>query len=247
MRYLARLDAGNDLTLFYSCATQDDVPFGDELLEIQKKHPNLRVVFVVGKGPTDKLPAGQVATGFISPELVDKAVGNDYANTRFFICGPPPFMKAMSGLAAKKGVPKSHVLTEAFVQSSPKQSSILRSWPANAYALGAIGLALGTVMVMVGDLLKSLPPTTTEKPTATAPFLITNARQKQLDQLVNSIPPSPDIITALTQSQSQTQAPSNADITQTQTLQPSTTPSFSPVYITPQTATPRTTASAPPP
>jgi ferredoxin-NADP reductase len=207
LRYLSALNADNEVTLLYSCATQDDVPFGDELAAMQAAHPNLKIIFVIGKGPADHLP-GQTATGFITPELLNKVTDKKYDDRRFFICGPPFFIKAMSGVLAKQGAPRSNILTEAFTQSSPKQTSILRSWPANVYALGAIGLVLGGFIVMVSDLLRNLPPTTTLRPTKNAPYLITNAREQQLDQLVNSIPPSPDVITAPTlptPSQSQSQ------------------------------------------
>ncbi len=203
MRYLSALQADNDITLLYSCATQDDVPFGKELLSIQAEHPNLKVIFVVGKGPTDRLPGEQVVTGYISDDLLNHITNKHYDDRRFFICGPPPFMKAMTGVLAKQGVPKTNILTEAFTQSSPKQTSILRSWPSNVYALGAIGVALGSFVIMVSDQLRILPPTTTLKPTETTPYLITNARQQQLDQIVNSIPPSPDVITAPTDSPTQ--------------------------------------------
>ena len=210
VRYLSALNADNEITLLYSCADQDDVPFRDELLSIQQKHPNLKVIFVVGHGPADKLPPHQVATGRVSAELLDQVTEKHYDDRRFFICGPPVFMNAMSGLLSKQGTPKSNILTEAFTQSSPRQTSILRSWPANVYALGAIGLALGTVAVMVSDLLRNLPPTTVKKPTKTTPYLITNARQQQLDALVNTVPPSPDVITAPT-----TPTTSNTPTTQT--------------------------------
>ncbi len=202
MRYLNALNSSNKVTLLYSCAAQDDVPFKDELETIQKNHPNLKVVYVVGKGPTDQLPQNRVASGFITPELLDKETDKNYKDRRFFICGPPVFMKAMSGVLVKQGTPKSNILTEAFTQSSPKQTSILHSWPANAYALGAIGLVLGSFAVMMSDLLRILPQATTARPTKTTPYLITNAKQTQLDQLVNTIPPSPDVITAPTTNQS---------------------------------------------
>ncbi len=202
LRYLRDLNATNDVTLLYSCATQDDIPFGDELLAIQASHPNLKVVFVVGKGPVDKLPQQQAETGYITAELLDKVTGNSYQDRRFFICGPPFFMKPMVGVLTKRGASRSSILTEAFTQSSPKQTSVLRSWPANIYAVGVIGLTLGAFAITVSDLLKSLPPNTTQRPTKTAPYLITNARGEQLDQLINSIPPSPDVITAPTDNQS---------------------------------------------
>ena len=228
MRYLDTLKAENDVTLLYSCATQDDVPFGDELMDIQKRHPNLKVMFVVGNGATDKLPQDQVATGRISPELLDKVTANDYKGQKFFICGPPVFMKAMVGVLSRQGAPQGNILTEAFTQSSPKQTSILRSWPANVYALGAIGLLLGSLVIMVSDLLKALPPTTSLKPTKTAPFLITNARQQQLDQLVNTIPPSPSVITAPS---------SNQNINQN-TANPQPQASTTPIYKSPITVAP---------
>lgn len=243
LRYLARLQADNHVTLLYSCPTQDDIPFGDELQTIQKQHPNLQTVFVIGKGPVDKLPAAHVVTGYISAGTLDTFTGQNYTDQRFFICGSPPFMKAMSDIVKKKGVPKHHLLTEAFTQSSPKQTSILRSWPANVYVLGAVGVVLGSLIVMVSDLLKSLPPTTTLKPTQTTPFLVTSARQKQLDQLVNTIPPSPIVITAPTANQAPPASTASPGPTP---ASPSPVPIFTapaPVYIAP--APPRTTASAP--
>lgn len=198
MRYLSALKADNEITLLYSCSTQDDVPFGEELLSIQSNNPNFKVIFVVGKGKTDRLPAEQVASGYITTELIDKVTDKDYKNLRFFICGPLIYMKPVVRLLTKQGVSRSNILTEAFTQSSPNQTSILRSWPANVYALGAISLALGSFVVMLSDLLRVLPPATTLRPTKTAPYLITNARGQQLDKLVNSIPPLPDVITAPT-------------------------------------------------
>ncbi len=228
LRYLNVLNATNEVTLLYSCAVQDDVPFKDELLSIETEHPNLKVIFVVGNGPIDKLPQKQVTTGYITADLLDKVTDKKYNDRRFFICGPPVFMKASSGLLAKQGVPRSNVLTEAFTQSSPKQTSILRSWPSNVYALGAICLVLGTFTVTVSDLLRNLPPTTTLKPTKTTPYLITNARQQQLDQLVNSIPPSPDVITSPTTPASSGGVSSGSSNLQTQTL--------APIYASPITA-----------
>lgn len=244
LRYLSRLNADNEVTLLYSCQTQDDIPFGEELQAIQTQHPNLKMLFVIGKGPVDKLPPEQAATGFISAELLDKVTANSYDGTKFFICGPPGFMKAMQGTLAKKGVAGNMILTEAFTQSSPPQTSILRSWPANVYALGAIGIVLGSFVVMVSDLLRTLPPSTPFKPTSLSPFLITNARQKQLDQLVNTIPPSPNVITPPTTPQPLTYAPSTTPNLQP-AQSPSTPPTFAPIYQA--MPAPRTTVSAPPP
>lgn len=244
MRHLATLNAKNDVTLLYSVATQDDVPFRDELLKIEAEHPNLKVRFVVGKGETNTLPAHHSSTGFITPDLLKEVTENDFKKPRFFICGPPPFMNAMVHTLAGQGTPQNHILTEAFTQSSPRQASILHSWPANVYAVGAISLALGSFVVMVSDLLKTLPPTSTQLPTKNTPFLVTNARQQQLDQLVNSIPPSASVITSPSaQQQTTTTTPSAPTTTTPQVTQPAPV-TQTPVYTAP--AAPRTTTSVAP-
>lgn len=257
MRYLAALNATNDITLLYSCTNQDDVPFAQELVAIQLAHPNLKTIFVVGQGAIDKLPPN-TTTGFINEPLLDAVTQGNYANGQFFICGPPGFMNAMTKIIFKRGVPKNRILTEAFTQSSPKQTSILRSWPANAYALGAVGLIFGSVAVTVGDLLKALPPTTVLRPTKTAPFLITNARQEELDALVNSVAPSPNLIK--TPANGNEQATSPAISSQHETIYSSgqapapaattpssgsTTPAPTPTYTPPAAVTSPTCVSTP--
>ena len=240
MKYLAKLNASNNIVLLYGCQNQEDIPFKEDLLSIERQHPNLHSEFVIGKGPIDQLPAKNAATGSISADLMDRVVGADYSTQKFFICGPPGFMKAMSDIVINKGVAKDRIMTEAFTQSSPKQTSILRSWPANVYALGMVGIVLGSFVVMVSDLLKTLPPTTTAQPTKTVPFYITSARKEQLDQLVNTIPPSPSLITVPTSNQAPS-ATSSSAASQTANTPP---PTFAPVYLAP---TPRTTVSLPPP
>lgn len=236
VRHMAKLNSDNKVTLLYTAQSQDDVAFSDELLKIHEQHPNLKPVFVIKNGPTDKFPAANVTTGSLNEALLDRATNNDYSKQKFFICGPPGFMKAMAATIQKKGVPRQRILTEAFTQSSPKQTSILRSWPSNAYALGVVGVVLGSFIVMVNDLLRTLPSTTADAPTKNAPFLLTNVRQKQLDQLVNTIPPSPSVITAPTANQTTTSSSaSSTPITQTQSTP---VPTFAPIYAPAPTTTP---------
>jgi len=243
MRYLERLNADNTVTLLYSCATQDDIPFGRELLEIQSQHPNLKTIFLIGNGPIDKLPASNAIASVISGNILDAFTGGTYIGKKFFVCGPPGFMNAVTGTLSKKGVAKGNIMTEVFTQSSPKQTSILRSWPYNVYALGAIGVILGSFVVMTSDLLKALPITTATKSTKASPFLLTNARQKQLDQLVNTIPPSASVITAPTANQQPVSSAPTTTAVPTK-YQPPATSTIAPAYVAPA---PRTTASAPPP
>ncbi len=227
MRHLVRLRADNNVVLLYSAQSQDDIPFADELMSIQKTHPNLKTLFVIGKPPVDKLPPAHVIEGNISEDVLNKVTGGDYSRQKFFACGPPGFMGAMSAMILKKGVPRNRMLTEAFTQSSPKQTSILRSWPANVYALSTIGVILGSFVVMESDLLRSLPPVTTTAPTKNAPFLVTNARKEQLDQLVNGIPITPSVVPT----------PSSSQIAGSGSSSTANTPppTFAPVFAPPTT------------
>lgn len=241
MTYCSKLNTDNKITLLYSVQDQNDIAFKEDLLNIEKNNPNIKTIFVVGNGPIDKLNPSNAATGRIDANLMDKYSNSDYTNKKFFICGPPGFMKAMVSVLASKGVDSKRILTEAFTQSSPKQSSILRSWPANVYAIGLVGIVLGSLIIMVGDLLRILPPKSSGQPTKNSPYYLTNAKQKQIDSLVNSIPPSPLVITAPTnptQTSSSSSTPSSSIVN-------STPPTFAPIYLS--APAPKTTASIPPP
>ena len=226
MTYCSKLNTDNKVTLLYSVQNQEDIAFKEDLLNIEKNNPNLKTIFVVGNGPIDKLNPSNAATGRIDANLIDKYSNSDYSDKKFFICGPPGFMKAMAALLYSKGVDSKRVLTEAFTQSSPKQSSILRSWPANVYAIGIVGIILGTLIVMVGDLLRILPPKSAAQPTKNSPYYLTNAKQKQIDSLVNSIPPSPSVITSPTNN-TQSTAPASSSSSSVS----STAPTFAPIYL----------------
>lgn len=177
----------NKIWLLYGCQSQDDVPFFEELMHLQTVNPNFRVQFFIGNGPTGKLKDAEVYPGRISPENLDVVANNNYGNKSFFICGPPPFMKALTNTLLSKGVQHSKIITEAFGQGPNRQTGKLRSWPFNMYVLSAASMAVAAFFVMVTDLFKTLPPATILKDAKkTANSTIKSSRQKDLDQLVNS-------------------------------------------------------------
>lgn len=187
--YAAKVKLNSKITLVYSVQNQDDVPFIKELKELQKENKNLKLHFVVGEGPVDKIGEHITSKGFITPELLDEVSNNDYSSITYFMCGPPPFMRAMAKNLKAKGVDKNRIITEAFAQGSQRQTGKIRSWPNNIYALSAISVVVGSFIVMVSDLLKTLPPSTIKKIANSNP-LLTNSRQQDLDSLVNKLPPN---------------------------------------------------------
>lgn len=189
IRYATNTGLTNNITLIYSCQNQDDVPFAEQLKSVASLNPHFRVIFMISQGPTDKFTGQSVFTGRITPEIIDQAVARSYADKSFFICGPSPFMKGMSQILLDKGASNSRIMTEAFSQGPNNQTGKVQSWPFNMYVLSGVGVALGSFVVMVSDLLKTLPPSSILNPSSiTTLSSLTNSRQTNLDQLVNNLP-----------------------------------------------------------
>lgn len=194
VRYAAVTQAPNKIDLIYSCQTQDDVPFGEELKHLQQINPNFHVTFVIGQGPVDKFAGFQTAQGRISPELLAQFSNSEtIVKPVFFICGPPPFMKAVASTLKSQGVRQEFIMTEAFSQGPNRQTGKVKNWPLNMYILTGAGLAVASFIVMLSDLLKTLPPSAIfGSKSSTSAKSLTNSRQTDLDALVNSLSsPSP--------------------------------------------------------
>ena len=182
----------NEICLFYSCANQDDVPFYTELQQLQVTNPRLEVRYFIGQGPTDKLQGASVYTGRITPEAIDMVASSNYGDKSFFICGPPPFMNGMLKLLRSKGVATTNLITEAFSQGPNRQTGKIRNWPFTMYAFGAVGMVVASFTIMITDLLKTLPSGVFAATQQQTPQGNVNARQKDLDQLVNSFASAPN-------------------------------------------------------
>jgi ferredoxin-NADP reductase len=188
LRFATKIESANKINLIYSCRTQDDIPFLEELKNLELKNQNLTIFYVIGSGLTDKLDGLKGALGFVTPEIIDMVTRARLEDKTFYICGPPPFMNGMIKTLHSKQVPESRIITEAFGQGSHKQTGKIKSWPFNIYMLGAVSLALGSFMVMLLDLLKTIPPASIIE--ATKPIKVAspaNARQADLDKLVNGL------------------------------------------------------------
>lgn len=185
MEYAARVALSNPITLVYSVANQDDVPFLDRLADLQRRNNRLRVVIVVAKGDYDKLSQFNVRTGYVNEELLDEVTKQHYFDTSFFLCGPPPFMNAALGILKKRGTPQDRMITEAFSQGSHRQSGKTISWPSNMYVLGALGFGLATLVVTIADIMKTLPKTPfANSDTLEQPLTSQSNRESDLDSLI---------------------------------------------------------------
>jgi ferredoxin-NADP reductase len=191
IRFATTSRSKQKMTLIYSNQSQTDVPFIDELQQLEKDNPNFKVIFVVSDGPTTLFRRKYVPKGRITLEVLDKAVSGIFDNKSYYICGPPPFMAAMSKIIEKKGGKNERIVTEAFSQGSKQKAGSVRTMPLNVYTIGAMGVVMSSFIVMVADLLKLIPPAPLIGPSAglTTTATPTNSRQADLDTLVSGLAP----------------------------------------------------------
>lgn len=189
MKYAAATNLSNKMTLLYSCNNQNDVPFINEINQISNNFKNIRARLFISEGEVNKLSFSGITKGRITADSISQSIDGSLSDKTFFICGPPPFMSAMVKILQDKGVSSDRIMTEAFGQGSSRQTGKLISWPNNIYTLGAIGVVLASMVIMIKDVLDSLPVSSFSASSnlvdSTYP---TNSRQAELDNLVNGLP-----------------------------------------------------------
>jgi ferredoxin-NADP reductase len=97
------------ITLFYGCRTENDIAFKQELEKMQEQNKNLKIVFMVNEASSQ----WKGATGVINAEMIKKELP-DYKDNLFYVCGPPPMVKAMETLVESIGLPKTQLKLEYF-------------------------------------------------------------------------------------------------------------------------------------
>jgi ferredoxin-NADP reductase len=100
---------GSKITLFYGCRTENDIAFKQELEKMQEQNKNLKIVFMVNEASSH----WKGATGVINAEMIKKELP-DYKDNLFYVCGPPPMVKAMETLLESIGLPKTQLKLEYF-------------------------------------------------------------------------------------------------------------------------------------
>jgi ferredoxin-NADP reductase len=99
------------VTLLYASQRWEDVIFREQLEELDRTMPNLRVVHVLAEASSEW--AGE--TGLIDADIVARHVPERfYRRYEFFACGAPAMLDAMETLLLSLGVPASRLNTERF-------------------------------------------------------------------------------------------------------------------------------------
>lgn len=82
-----------EVHLVFANNTEEDILLKKEIDEIVRKHPRVKVTYVVAT-PSKQWKG---AKGFVSASIIRDAMPAPSDDTLIMVCGPPGFMKAVSG------------------------------------------------------------------------------------------------------------------------------------------------------
>ncbi len=161
-RYAVEKNSSVPMTLLYSCSRPDDIPFIDELIELEHERALFRVAYFITKGTHASLQNVRGATGRIDDQRLQQLTNGKYNNYTYFICGPKQFSNALRKSLLRYGTSEERIITEEFTPSSSTMSMgsaprhNLSRW---TYGLTGASLAVATSFFMVLDLVRAVPKT----------------------------------------------------------------------------------------
>lgn len=110
-KYVVDKKLGTDMVLIYGNQCIDDIVFRDDFDLMQKESPKFKVIHVLNDDTKCDIP---VRVGFITKDIVMDDLP-DYADRKFFICGPPAMVDAMKRILLEGlGLSKECIIEESF-------------------------------------------------------------------------------------------------------------------------------------
>ena len=112
LKYATDMRLSSNLILLYSSQTPEYLIFFDDLEAMKKANKNLKTVYTLTDYDKD-MP--NCRKGRIGEEMIREEVP-DYADRKFFTCGPPAMVEAMRSLLTDRlSVSKGDIITEDFL------------------------------------------------------------------------------------------------------------------------------------
>ena len=102
-RNLRTTDAIGKNKLLFANKTEDDIILLSEFSQLLKGN----FINILSEGRTESYPSGFITEDFLSKFF-------DEYTQYFYLCGPPPMMKAVEGHMEKLGIAKEKIVKEAF-------------------------------------------------------------------------------------------------------------------------------------
>ena len=198
------------VTLIYSCRTQEDTPFLDEIIELEQSMPNLEVIFLLGDTNAPKLVTQTVIGGFLTKDLLAKVTNSSPSNYDYYICGPKGFMKNAEKYLKALNVDKSQILTEAFSQTKSTLFTDGSGPSLNFFTYGAtfVSLIAATLAFTAIDLVRyDAKATASSSGSTLAPAPASTTQTTSSPPIDNNSQTSQDTTTSPQTSAIQQQAP----------------------------------------
>jgi ferredoxin-NADP reductase len=115
-RYLTDRSWPGEIYFVVVAKTERDIIFRDELEQMRRRFPNLRLCVTLSRPAADCAPAGDTwagERGRLSGEMLTRFVP-DLTRRPVYLCGPDEMMNATRRLLIDLGVPDARIHTEAF-------------------------------------------------------------------------------------------------------------------------------------
>ncbi len=109
-KYAVDSNSGIDMVLVYANRSVKDIVFKEDFDAMQKVYPKLKVAHVL----CEPSPSFVCIPGLINAQVIKNEVV-DYLKRRFYLCGPPQMVEAMSKILTEElKAPKENIITENF-------------------------------------------------------------------------------------------------------------------------------------
>lgn len=154
IRYLTDHAWPKDIYLLFTCRTPASFLFREELENLERRHPNLRVIATVTQADETQWTGNK---GRITKELIAGSVP-DVVKRRFHLCGPPPMMDATRAMLQELGVAAANIKSEGF---GPAQKPHERQAEVAAAIAQSPSVETPTVLFTISSKTAPLPPDTT--------------------------------------------------------------------------------------
>ncbi len=126
-RLLTHIKDNREIYFFFGCRNSVDHMFRDEVIELQKANPNMRLHICYSRPLRENVHGEEYShEGRVTIELMKEILPS--SNYEYYLCGPGPFMNTLVHGLYEWGVPKKDVKFEAFgpatVKSGPNEPKI---------------------------------------------------------------------------------------------------------------------------
>ncbi|WP_447838657.1 FAD-binding oxidoreductase [Aeromonas salmonicida] len=101
-----------DIRFIHSARSPADVIFADELAALAESHPGVRHALVLEQ-VLEEAPADHPWVGRLSPDML-RELAPDLHSRHVYLCGPAPYMAAVSRMLAEQGLPAEQLHQESF-------------------------------------------------------------------------------------------------------------------------------------